>query len=359
MPCTLDEAGLCWLLTDHPVPTTDPTLDQFATAHQFTRAAWQLAPVLVPRICTWAERVAPAEDLAGLRALSTAVRTLGAVQLSLARRVTDSLTAAGVPHCLMKGSAVRIVGYDDPNSRCGLDVDLAVPAEYLEAAEHVIVDHGFLAGSLLEGGRHFRTVSEQERAEVEASHYELACLVRRQRIHGVRPDVRAAIENSMSVLRPWHQLDDDIACYVTLDVHHGICLDIAVDEMVSQARVVAVADGKVHVPTLPWMAFHVIFKLYWEGVHNYRKGAYQYADLIRLLARSTDEDDRQLVDLLERWSLDAAGHYTLRRLPTDFAVALSDPLARFVEQTRSAPVDCFPSDANDIGDMWPKLWGHR
>jgi hypothetical protein len=357
---TVDVAHLCWLLNEDPVPRKRATSEEFEVARDFAAHAWQLSPVLVPRILSWARGAAPEQDAADLTALARAASALAAVQFALCRRVVDEFGRQGIPHALIKGSAVRVTAYQqDPLSRCGLDVDIAVPAPYLEAAQEVTRRQGFVAGSLLEGGRHFRTVDEDERAAVEATHYELACLVRRQRVQGVSPDLQAAIERAMPVLRPWHHLGPDLGCYVTLDVHHGICLDIPVDELVAGARPVPAGDGQVNVPAPAWMLFHTIFKLYWEGAHNYRKGAYQYADLIRLLPLAAEDDQLELIDLLSRYELEAAGFYTLRRLPDEFGVALPPALAAFVQHAWAAPKDAFPSEVNDVGDMWAKIWGHR
>jgi hypothetical protein len=355
---TMDQARLCWLLGDK-TPKRRATKAEYLIAREFAFKAWQISPVLVPRILKWAGDRARPEESDALEALATATSALGAVQWALCQRVVSGLSRAGIPYCLLKGSAVRIAAYDDPRTRCGLDIDIGVPAAHLAHAEQVIAGEGFVAGSLVDDGRHFRTVDPQERIRVEEQHYELACLVRRQRVLGVRPDVRAAIERSIPVLRPWHLLDGELGCYVTLDVHHGICLDIPVDEMVASSRSVPVGEGTaVRVPSTAWMLFHVIFKLYWEGVHNYRKGAYQYADLIRLLARAQDQELDDLISLLDKFSLAIAGHYTLRRVPDDFGIPLPPRLDKFIEETRLSPVDLFPSDVNDMGDMWPKLWGH-
>ncbi len=355
----LDELGLCWLLGNAPVPMGTASRVEFDAAFAFAVHAWQLSPTLVPRIVDWAGTAGEDQRIARLRALAMATSALGAVQMTLCRRVAADLEREDIPYCLLKGSAVRVTAYPNPADRCGLDVDIAVPTPYLAAAEQAIRDQGFVPASLLDGGRHFRLVDPEERAVVEAEHYELACLVRRQRLHDMPAAVRAAVEQSIEMVRPWHHDGDSLGCYVTLDVHHGLSLDIPVDEVVKGSRPASGPDGQLRVPSVGWMLFHLIFKIYWEGAHNYRKGAYQYADLIRVLELADDEAVGQVLDLLERYVLQAAGHYVLRRVPEEFRGRVPERLANFVRTARVAPDGVFPSDVNDVGDMWPKLWGHR
>jgi len=105
--------------------------------------------------------------------------------------------------------------------------------------------------------------------------------------------------------------------------------------------------------------FHLIFKLYWEGVHNYRKGGYQYADLLRLIEHLSNKAALSLIDLLEKYRLEAAGYYVLRRLDTEFHFRLPPSLKEFIRVTSIAPSNEFPNEVNDLGDMWPKIWGYR
>jgi hypothetical protein len=355
----LDDLGLCWLIGDSPVGGRAASGAEFAAVFDFAVHAWQLSPTLVTRVSQWAADEGDADGLARLQSLAVATSALGAVQMTLCRRVAAALDQEEIPYCLLKGSAVRVTAYPDPAARCGLDVDIAVPAPYLAAAEQVIAAHGFYPASLVDGGRHFRLVDPEERAAVESTHYELACQVRRQRVRDVPATVRAAVEQWMDVLKPWHLDGGDLGCYVTLDVHHGLSLDIPVDEVVERATIVTVPGGRLRVPPVSWMLFHLIFKIYWEGAHNYRKGVYQYADLVRLLRVADDKAVAELLDLLERYVLQAAGHYVLRRLPDEFETPLPPPLTKFVAAARTAPTDVFPNEVNDVGDMWPKLWGHR
>lgn len=109
-------------------------------------------------------------------------------------------------------------------------------------------------------------------------------------------------------------------------------------------------------PSLPWLAFHVIYKLYWEGVHAYGKGLYQYADLCRIVRCMSASDMEGLVVLLDEANLRAAAFYVLRRLPTDFGTTLPAILAQYVRDC-GKPDHCDAVACNDLGDMWEKAMG--
>jgi Uncharacterised nucleotidyltransferase len=350
-----------WLLGTAPVPGQAPSEAAFKLACDFAADCWQMLPVTLPRLRQWAgDAHAGHAALAALNDLAISVRTLASVQFALGRRFVEELDRRRIPHALLKGMAARVCIYPTVDSRGCLDVDVAVPRPYLPAAVEVALDQGHVAASLDESRRHFFVVGDLERALVEANHYELACRVRRQVVRGLPQDVVAAIRRSIPFLRPWH-LDesDDPVCYVALDIHHGLCLDIDVDEVVD-SRIPATADGlRTWVPRPEWMAFHLIFKLYWEGVHNYRKGGYQFADMVRLAPSLRGPTAAALIRLLERYSLEAGGYYVLRRLHSPFGVRLDPQLDAFLERSGVPPHDRFPEEANDLGDMWPKVWGFR
>lgn len=294
-----------------------------------------------------------------LKDLIVAIESLSKVHLWTCRKYTQALDAEGIPYSLIKGSAVKLVAYPSPFQRCGLDIDIGVPARFLKRAERVAYQLGFVSASLDETGRHFFPVDRELKAEVEANHYELACLVRKQTIEGFDESTENAIKNSIWFLKPWHTDEDGkIGCYSTLDVHHGLCLDIEVDSLVKNAVRWKGEGYSTNVPTKEWLIFHIIFKLYWEGVHNYRKGGYQYADLIRLSHHLHGRTALELVKLLSAYELEAAGYYVLRRLETEFAIPLSDEIKVYLRHAALAPEE-FPNEINDLGDMWPKLWGFR
>jgi hypothetical protein len=351
-----------WLLGTGAIPQpTGLSFEEFKSACEFALSCWQALPVIRPRLCAWAgQQYADSALISQISDLTISVQTLARAQMHLLRRFTQELERQQVPYVLLKGSASRLSVYASPDLRGGLDVDIGVPAKHIRRAERVVKSQGFLYGSLDDSRRHFYRISEHTRASVEENHYELACLVRRQTIRGLDPKVEAAIRRTISVLRPWHVTENnEVACYVTFDIHHGICLDIEVDPIVASAQRRHAKEYSAQTPSLEWAVFHLIFKLYWEGVHNYRKGAYQYADLVRLIPEVRGKAASTLIKLLSEYYLEAAGYYVLRRVESDFGMKLSPELQSFLSENAVPPNDQFPTDVNDLGDMWPKIWGFR
>jgi hypothetical protein len=333
---------------------------RYEEAIQFALSCWQVAPIISAHI----ERAVGPKGFDGphfqtLRDFVVATRVLSTIQHRLLLRTLGTLRAANIPAVALKGGAAAFTAYENPEMRCSMDVDLGVPRNNLQAAEMVVRDLGFFPASLDESGRRFLIVGDEDR-EFEKEHYELACMVRRQRIRGLDAKTDEAIRRSIKLLRPWHITEEnELACYVSLDIHHGLCLDISVDDLVKTSIRKVVGSGFIWLPTAEWMVLHLIFKIYWEGVHNYRKGLYQYADLIRLVPALSDREANRLLDLLTEYSLRAAAFYVLRRLATEFHAHLPAPLKDLVESERLAPRSAHPDDCNDSGDMWPKLFGHR
>jgi hypothetical protein len=108
-----------------------------------------------------------------------------------------------------------------------------------------------------------------------------------------------------------------------------------------------------------WILYHVVYKLYWEGVHDYGKGLYQYADIIRLVPSLTPDQFRRFARLAARFNMEVGVHFVLRRLQSDFRLETSPEIAVFIERVAAAPRGRSPRQDNDLGDMWPKLWGYR
>jgi Uncharacterised nucleotidyltransferase len=357
-----DSSRFAWLLSPNGVPLDDtPSLEEVEAACEFALRAWRVLPVTAPRLRGWAGEALPREYEDQLVDLKEAVALLARVQTMLAGRLTKALDAEGVPYTLLKSSALRLSTYPRPDDRGSLDVDVAVPAARIREAEALAHELGFTSSMLVgEGRKHYQPAGRAVRAAVEAQHYELATLVRQQVITGLEPEVETAVRRSIPALLPWHEIDGQVACYVTIDLHHGLSLDIASDEIVASARRSETRWGSAFVPAPYWQVFHLIFKIYWEGVHNYRKGAYQYADLTRLLLpRLTEGDVEALIELLDAYRLQAAAYYVLRRVEPHFGVGLPESLAQYVAAQARSPDGVYPHEVNDLGDMWPKLWGIR
>jgi hypothetical protein len=324
---------------------------------------WQVLPVTAPRLFGWA---APAlRETAAARAVqdrTVSIEAFALVQLQVGARFTRALCEAGVPYALLKGSAVRFTGYDDPAARCGHDIDIVTERQWLRRAEQVALATGFVRAQWSGPEKRFVRADPVLRARVEAEHYELGFLVRRNAVGGLNDDAKAAIRREIQCHHLWHEIGDGrIGCYVSTDIHHALSLDLPADDMLATTRSVRACGGQVKVPSPAWLACHLIFKIYWEGVHTYRKGLYQFADLQRHVRTMSAADFATLLHLLVRHRLEVAGYYVLRRLETDFGETLPQLVTNFLDaQTFAPPGEEVDARAlNDLGDMWPKLWGYR
>jgi len=336
--------------------------EQLEPACAFVVRNWPVLPVMEPKLLRWIGgecRDAPAVQ--HVKDVNTAVRALARMQMLLVTRFAAELERQSIPYVLMKGSAASLTLYPETDLRSGLDVDIGVPRDQIREAERVAEEQGFVSAAFDVENRHAHRVNEHEKRAVESQHYELACLNRRQVVRGLAPEDETAIRRAIPTPRTWHETEEgELGCYVTFDIHHGICLDIPVDEMVETARSVNRDGQNVRVPQPEWMMLQLIFKIYWEGVQRYRmRGLYQYADVVRLIHQIQGPVASRLFELLQAYELEAAGYYVLRRVETDFGLTVGPELRDFLNQAAIPPTDYSPADLNDMGDMWPRLWGFR
>lgn len=352
-----------WLFgTDEATPAVQFSAEELAPACALMLRNWQVLPVTAPRLQDWIDRgFQDSPEVRNLRDVTAAVRALARMQMLLANRFAEELERRGVPHVFMKGIATAFALYPELDLRSGLDVDIGVPEGHIRAAERIAREQGFVPAAFDPDNRHVRRISESQKQMVEAEHYELACLNRRQVVRGLDPDEDAAIRRSIPLPRAWHETEDgQLACYVTLDIHHGICLDIEVDSMVDSARRDTRNGYSAWIPQPEWMMLQLIFKIYWEGVQRYNsRGVYQFADVVRLVPQIQGETASRLFDLLKQYELEAGAYYVFRVLESAFGIKLTHELHEFLVRASIPPRDKLPEEVNDKGDMWPRLWGER
>jgi hypothetical protein len=355
---------LAWLLGPSPDPGGKKPRDaDIADACDFLLREWQILPAVLPALIAWAgTRGQRHPDVQRVRDRATALRLFGRIQLKIGLRLITLMQHAGVPYVLLKGSAARLSAYPDPEERCGKDIDIAVPARHLDGAQKLARDVGFVAAQWSPAVKRFRLADPILRAAVEAGHYELGFYARHQVVTDISPEDDAAIRRDMPSQYLWHTTADDrLACYTSIDIHHGLNLDIPVDPVVRSARIVAWRGANVRVPAPEWSVLFLIFKIYWEGTHTYGKGLYQYADLARQIVKFTTGDVAALRKTLAQYQLEVPAYYVLRRLSGNLATTLAPELTDFLDHLVLAPsgdeVDAMAF--NDFGDMWPKLWGYR
>lgn len=360
---TINSPGrFAWLLGPSEILTNEkPNCDEFRAACKFALNCWQVLPAIGPKLLDWGTADFSDDPMAQrIRDRIVSLSTLARVQLKLCQRVTAALEQEGIPYVLLKGSAIRLTAYERPELRCGKDIDLGIPCRFLAYAEQIAHDYGFLPAQWHESQKRFYRADPLVRAKVEAQHYELGFLARRQIIRDLSPEEEIAIRRDLPSQYIWNlSAKDELACYVTIDIHHGLSLDITVDPLVKTAHTWNDRPYPVKLPVFEWLLFHLIYKIYWEGVHNYNKGGYQYADLTRQILKSDKTTLDRLWGLLSNYNLEAAGYYVLRRLATDLRMSPDPEQVSFLRQTAVPPEGRDPVLLNDLGDMWPKLWGHR
>jgi len=352
-----------WLLAPTAPPSRSPRSEAEARdACAFAYDNWRVLPALLPRLERWLGKRASAALLDPLRHRAAAARALAELEETCQRQFRDAFERRDIPHVFLKSSAVRWLAYDDPHERCGWDVDIGVPRTALNGARAVARDLGYFEAEGFVDPPWFRRANPALRAEVERDHYELGFLVRRIRVRGLEPAVEAAIRAHVTAggRTSWHLTSGgDLACYVVADIHHGISPEISVDPILAASRDTEVHGMRLCLPRPAWLLMHLIYKIYWEGVHEYGKGGYQYADLCRLVPIVDDGEVECLRAIAARFRLEAAVFFVLRRLETEFALPLGAALQRVLADASSPGDGLDPIAQNDLGDMWGKLWGGR
>lgn len=277
---------------------------------------WQVIPSIAPTVLGLAgSKHRDHPMVQRVRDKTVSVSTLAKIHWKLCKRLLLTLNEVSIPYALLKGTALRLVAYSDPQSRCGYDLDLAVPSRYLQKAEEVGKKLGFVSAEWDEGSKHFHKADPRRRLFVESQHFELGFMARRQIIRDLAVEDEEAIRRDLPTQKVWHQTDTgELACYITMDVHHRLSLDIPAAPLIQNANVMSLEQIPAKIPPIEWLLLHLIYKIYWEGVHNYGKGLYQYTDLAKLITRVTVTEFETFLNLLTEYNLEVAGYYVLRRL---------------------------------------------
>lgn len=322
---------------------------------------WQVLPSLsTPAVDHDLKALLMPADYARLARVRLAITSFAQTQVAVSRRLLRALQDRGVRYSLLKGSATGYLLYEFPFMRTGWDLDLAVAKDDLDTVRAIATETGYIAAQQDAVTKRFHYADPKFKEKVEATHYELGFLVKRVEVTNLPSAAIEAIRSEPAVHQHWFDLERPIPrCYASIDVHHALSLDIPVDGLLASAAELRVdRDLTVRVPDVSWLAAHLIFKLYWEGVHNYGKGLYEYADMTRVMPLLAPTAFERTVQVLAQYRLSAAGYYVLRRMPL-FGVELPVHVKAFLEEQRIPKPGEDPLMVNDFGDMWLKLFGRR
>lgn len=357
-PCDRDLLALLAGVPPAPVSRRAPE-----ESHELVRQLmrnWQILPSITDKQMDEALiELLTIDDYRQLRHTWLAVCAFSKAQIVAYWKLIRAFEQAKLPYSLLKGSATAFLLYPEPFMRGAWDLDIGVPHDALARAQAVTHEIGYRPAQQDPVTHRFYLADATARAAVEADHYELGFLVRRLQVTNLDAATLAALRAEPWTKQYWFDVESDAPwCYASVDVHHAVSLDIELDELLTHTRRISVGGTLLSVPDDAWIGAHLVFKLYWEGVHNYGKGLYGYADLVRLAPRLDADTFVQLVDILDRYKLQAAGHYVFRRLSL-FGITLSEPIQRFVDETAIPDRQSDPIHLNDLGDMWPKIWGRR
>lgn len=279
-----DAAVFAKLLTEDPPANLPAGVSLNADYHlEFAEMSWQVMPSYVARLTEWLgpERSSP------LAARAEAFRIFFSIQNQVLVEVAQELRGAGVEHCLLKGSASRLNLYPSSDLRGGIDLDFAIPLDAADHGRRVAAKLGFEQSAWDERALTFVRATVEQKRWIDANHYELGFLIRRHAVDGLSADQKSAIRRQLHVQpNPWHEISDDrLGVWINLDLHTGLSHDIPAAPLLTSSRQFFYRGVGVPIPSPAWQMFHTIYKLYWEGVFNYGKGIYQYADLCRLAPR--------------------------------------------------------------------------
>lgn len=320
----------------------------------FLRSQWQVLPAILDALATAECDTSQSPELLSRK---SSIEALARIQNLAIAEISHEFERLGVEFSFLKGTAIRWICYDRPETRSGFDIDLAVRKSDVSKARAIVESLGFCQSVWLEEQRKFVRATISEQRWVENNHYELGYLIRRQVASDLDDIQRTSIESHLAESpNPWHRSNDGRLCvYLNVDIHHGLSHDIPVDDMLESS----VVSKGFPVPSNAWTLLHLVFKVYWEGVHSYGKGLYQFADLNRLWPLISKQDFDEFVVLVRALRLEAAAFYVIKRLEVTFSVGLNSYVQDFLSEIRTAPEGATPASQNDQGDMWSRLWGKR
>ena len=337
---------------------SDLTDGQAEDVADWIGAVWHVSPIAIPLFLEKFGRQVSESTVKRLSAVAAAAALQGKVFREVAGEVARVFANRGIELVALKGTANAFLAYDDPMHRTGADLDFCVRPDKLDDAKEALRAVGFWPGDYDPEDAVFLPSDRAERTRQEDRHYALGFWVKMLDLGEVSAEAADGFALAGELLPFASQVDGRrVKTPVLVDIHHAIGSGVSAEDIMDRPIEHVWNGTKIFLPPREWAAFHALLKLYWEGGQAYRKGFQYLADVTRIVATMSDEEQDVLVSLVEGYNLKAGGYYVLRRLPACMGVDLSDGVHDALDRWSSAPPGETPQSYNDIGDFWPRLFG--
>lgn len=289
----------------------------------------------------------------------SACRLQGRLQRKITREIGDLFAAQGIEYCLLKGAAISLRYHAEPERRCGSDIDILVQKSDLNRASAAVEMLGFKKAEFDKRNRTFLDADIKLRSAVESKHYQLGFLAQIFEVRGIsNAEARGLARSAVNHGYPTPVEGDTAFLPLMVDIHHALSLDIEGETILAEKEPVYRDGGHVlFTPSQPWIAFHSIFKLYWEAGRKYGDGFHHLVDLLYVLTEFESVDWERLLGLLERYELRAAGYFVLDRLVGFGWFAIPPFVSSRLQKWRVPPPGSDTERYNDLGDFYPRLFG--
>ena len=334
------------------------TEDQAEKTADYLGSIWHVAAASVPSfLATFGDLVAPATR-DRLKAIAEAALIQGRLIRQVTGEVAEAFASRGVDLVALKGTASGFAGYADPAQRTGADLDFCVRPHELDISKNIMRQVGFWAGDYDPQEQTFLPSDETERAAREAGHYALGFWVKILDAGEVSPSAAEGFRMAGELLPFASEVTGTrVRTPILVDIHHSLGAGVSASDILDRPRVHHWNGTSVLLPPPEWIAFHALIKLYWEGGQAYGKGFRYLADFCRVLPLMDEEEIDALVGLVEAHNLRPGGYHLLRRMPlcADLDITRLKPV---LDVWSRPPANETPSSYNDLGDFWPRLFGH-
>jgi len=351
------EYDVAKILAGRPLerPITDDEAESLAG---WIGRVWQVASVSIPAfLAQYGSQLKP-DTRERLAAISAAAALQGRLSRQVAAEVARAFADRGIELVALKGTANGFVGYDDPTCRTGADLDFGVREDELEDAKAVLRSIGFWPGAYDPETQTFAPTNFESRAKEELDHYALGFWLKIIDLGQIDPQVAEGFRRAGDLLPFASEVDgNSVRTPILVDIHHAIGSGISIDDILDRPVPHDWNGTRFLLPPAEWMAFHALFKLYWEGAQSNRKGFQYLSDFARIALALDEEEIDAFASLVEGHNLRRGAAYVLRRMPGVLGEAMPESFRYLLDQWQTLRPGETPRSSNDIGDFWPHMFG--